>query len=58
MGVWLDGQNRVRRRAMEMPVPVAGNASYPGTPEGGKMRTSLVTQNYYFGTPVDVQAPP
>ncbi|QIN81316.1 hypothetical protein GBA63_00770 [Rubrobacter tropicus] len=56
--VWLDDQNRVRRYAMDVAVPVPENASAPGMPEGGKMRTSMVAEYYDFGTPVEVQAPP
>ena len=58
MEVWIDDQNRVRRYAMDMEVPITDNASASGMPENGEVRTSIVAEYYDFGTPVDVQAPP
>jgi hypothetical protein len=51
--VWLDDKNRVRRCAMDVPVP----ENAPEMPEGGEMQTSIVAEYYDFGTPVDVRAP-
>jgi hypothetical protein len=56
--VWIDDQNRVRRYAMDMKVPIPDNASAPGMPKDGKVQTSIVAEYYDFGTPVEVQAPP
>ena len=56
--LWLDGQNRVRRYAMDMTMPIPENAASPGAPQGGEMRINMVAEYYDFGTPVNVQAPP
>lgn len=57
--VWLDGQNRIRRLAMNLTVPVPENAASPNASRGdATMRTQTVAEYYDFGVPVDVQAPP
>ena len=57
VGMWLDAQNRVRRFAMDMTVPVPEGQAPAGTPENAKMRTQMVVDYYDFGTPVNVQKP-
>ena len=57
--VWLDEQNRVRRYAINMTVPVPANAASPSAArKDATMRTQMVAEYYDFGTPVNVQAPP
>ena len=57
--VWLDDQNRARRFALDMTVPVPENAASPNaSPEDATMRTRMVAEYYDFGTSVNVQAPP
>ena len=57
--VWLDDQNRIRRFAMNLTVPMPQNAASPNASrEDATMRTQTVVEYYDFGTPVDVQAPP
>jgi short subunit dehydrogenase-like uncharacterized protein len=57
--VWLDDQNRIRRFAMDLTVPMPENAASPkASREDAKMRTRTVAEYYDFGAPVDVQAPP
>jgi hypothetical protein len=57
--VWLDEQNRIRRFAMNLTVPVPENAASPNASrEDATMRTQTVAEYYDFGVPVDVQAPP
>ena len=57
--VWLDDENRVRRYALDVSVPMPENAASPDASQGDdKMRTRMVAEYYDFGTPVDVQAPP
>jgi hypothetical protein len=58
VGVWLDEQNRIRRFAMSLTVPVPENASPNASREDATMRTQTVAEYYDFGVPVDVQAPP
>ncbi len=59
VGVWLDDQNRIRRFAMNLTVPMPENAASPNAPrEDATMRTQTVVEYYDFGVPVDVQAPP
>jgi hypothetical protein len=57
--VWLDDQNRIRRFAMSLTVPMPENAASPdASREDATMRTQTVAEYYDFGAPVDVQAPP
>ena len=57
--VWLDDQNRIRRFAMNLTVPMPENAASPNASrEDATMRTQTVVEYYDFGVPVDVQAPP
>lgn len=55
--VWIDDQNRVRRYAVDMTVPMPQNASAPGMPKDGEIRTQMIAEYYDFGAPVNVQAP-
>ena len=57
--VWIDEENRVRRYALDVSVPMAENAAPQDAPRGDdRLRTRMVIEYYDFGTPVDVQAPP
>lgn len=57
--VWLDEQNRIRRYALDMTVPMPENAASPSASgEDATMRTQMVAEYYDFGTSVNVQAPP
>ena len=57
--VWIDGQNRVRRYALDVSVPMPENAASPGaSEEDDEVSTRMVIEYHDFGTPVDVQAPP
>ncbi len=57
--VWLDDQNRVRRYALDLTVPMPENAASPSASgEDATMRTQMVAEYYDFGTSVDIQAPP
>jgi hypothetical protein len=59
VGVWLDDQNRIRRFAMNLTIPMPENAASPNASlEDAKTRTQTVVEYYDFGVPVDVQAPP
>jgi hypothetical protein len=56
MDVWLDGQGRVVRLEMNMPMPVPGGASSQEANSQGQIG---ITEEFYdFGTPVSVEAPP
>ncbi len=57
--VWVDEENRVRRYAMDVSVPMPEDAASQDASRGDdKPRTRMVIEYYDFGTPVDVQAPP
>jgi hypothetical protein len=57
--VWIDEENRVRRYALDVGVPMPENAASPNASQGDdRLRTRMVIEYYDFGTPVDVQAPP
>ena len=57
--VWVDEENRVRRYALDVSVPMPESAASQGASQGDdRLRTRMVIEYYDFGTPVDVQAPP
>ncbi len=57
--VWVDEENRVRRYALDVGVPVPENADSRDASQGDdRLRTRMVVEYYDFGTPVEVQAPP
>lgn len=57
--VWLDDQNRIRRYALDMTLPMPENAASPAaSKKNAKMHMQMVAEYYDFGTPVNVQAPP
>ena len=57
--VWVDEENRVRRYALDVSVPMPENAASQDASQGDDgLRTRMVIEYYDFGTPVDVQAPP
>lgn len=57
--VWIDEENRVRRYALDVSVPMPESGASPdASRDGDEMRTRMVIEYYDFGTPVDVQAPP
>ena len=57
--VWVDEENRVRRYALDVSVPMPENAASRDVSRGDdRLRTRMVIEYYDFGTPVDVQAPP
>ena len=57
--VWIDEENRVRRYALDVSVPMAENSAPQDAPQAAdRLRTRMVIEYYDFGTPVDVQAPP
>jgi hypothetical protein len=57
--VWIDGENRVRRYALDVSVPMPDGAASQDASQGDdRLRTRMVIEYYDFGTPVDVQAPP
>ena len=57
--VWVDEENRVRRYALDVGVPMPENAASRDASQGDdRLRTRMVIEYYDFGTPVDVQAPP
>lgn len=57
--VWVDEENRVRRYALDVSVPMPENAASQDASRGDdELRTRIVIEYYDFGTPVDVQAPP
>ena len=57
--VWLDDQNRIRRYALDMTLPVPENAASPAaSKKNATMRTQMVAEYYDFGTPVNVRTPP
>ena len=57
--VWVDEENRVRRYALDMSVPMPENVAPQGASQGDdELRTRMVIEYYDFGVPVDVQAPP
>jgi hypothetical protein len=57
--VWVDEENRVRRYALDVGVPMPENAASRDASQGDdRLRTRMVVEYYDFGTPVEVQAPP
>lgn len=57
--VWIDEENRVRRYALDMSVPMSEGATSQNTSrEDDELRTRMVIEYYDFGATVDVQAPP
>ena len=57
--VWVDEENRVRRYALDVSVPMPESAASQGVSQGDdRLRTRMVIEYYDFGTPVDVQTPP
>ena len=56
---WIDEENRVRRYALDVGVPMPENAASQDAPQGDdEPRTRMVIEYYDFGASVDVQAPP
>jgi hypothetical protein len=57
--VWIDEENRVRRYALDVSVPMPEDAASQDASRGDhRLRTRMVVEYYDFGAPVDVQAPP